>query len=226
MWDAGWEKLFQSRDWGKYPDIEVVRFVARNYFSADCRSAVNILEIGCGTGANLWFIAREGFTTHGRDGSSSAINKLRHRLEGQSLDAKLTVGDVNSLPYPDASMDAVIDCECLYANSMEDSKAIVAEITRVLKPSGKLFSMTFGTDTHGNGMGESIPGEPNTYSSLSAGAIRNDCGVVRFSSRGDLDSLYGSQLTIQSVDYVIRSVNGGPEVIQEWVVVAQKPFGA
>ena len=41
--------MFSTRDWGGYPPEELVRFVARNFFSAPDRKRVKILEIGYGT---------------------------------------------------------------------------------------------------------------------------------------------------------------------------------
>ena len=55
MWDKGWDKLFSNNEWGKYPGEELIRFIARNYYGVSDRSKVNILEVGCGVGANLWY---------------------------------------------------------------------------------------------------------------------------------------------------------------------------
>ena len=63
-WDPTWEDIFRNRQWGRYPPEELVRFTARRYFQALDRKAVSMLEIGCGAGANIWFLAREGFDVH------------------------------------------------------------------------------------------------------------------------------------------------------------------
>ena len=56
-WDDQWETLFASRAWGRYPPEELVRFVARSFGDAPDRASVRILELGCGPGANVWFLA-------------------------------------------------------------------------------------------------------------------------------------------------------------------------
>src|SRR5207247_2009282 len=82
-WDPVWEGVFTSQNWGKYPGEDVIRFVARNYYAAEDRSKVRFLEVGSGTGANLWFLAREGFSAHGMEGSPTAAGLARQRLDSE-----------------------------------------------------------------------------------------------------------------------------------------------
>ncbi|WP_240682424.1 hypothetical protein [Campylobacter jejuni] len=49
-----WEQIFSKKEWGKYPSENVIRFIARNFYNVQDRSKINILELGFGTGANLW----------------------------------------------------------------------------------------------------------------------------------------------------------------------------
>ena len=75
-----WENIFASRGWGAYPPEELVRFIARNFRTVPDRSQVHVLEIGCGPGPNIWFLAREGYAAAGIDGSPTAI---RQRVRGE-----------------------------------------------------------------------------------------------------------------------------------------------
>ncbi len=165
MWNEGWDTLFEKQEWGKFPELEVVRFVMRQ-FGEIKRSDCQLLEIGCGPGANLIFMASEGFDTYGIDGSEVAIRQANHRLAEKSLKADLKVGDVTRLPYNNESFDAVIDCQCLYANDLTSTRRSLNEIERVLKPGGQLLSITFATGTYGDGLGERLVGEPNTYTNI------------------------------------------------------------
>src|ERR1700742_4757713 len=123
-WNNVWDQVFYSGRWGMYTSEELVRFVARNFYSTPDRSKVKILEVGCGPGGNLWYLAREGFATFGIDGSSVAIDHARLRLDeavpGWSRKGKLFVGDVSRIPLEDDSIDAVIDNECVYSNRLDD----------------------------------------------------------------------------------------------------------
>ena len=84
MWDKGWDKIFSTQEWGKYPGEELIRFIARNFYAAPNRKDIRILEVGCGTGANLWFLAKEGFNAFGIDGSQ--ITKIYHLFRNLEYD--------------------------------------------------------------------------------------------------------------------------------------------
>ena len=71
---AHWNEVYGSRGWGKYPPEELVRFAARTFPEAELRRRLRALEVGCGPGPNLWYLAREGFTIAGIDGSANAIH--------------------------------------------------------------------------------------------------------------------------------------------------------
>lgn len=72
-----WEQIHSQRAWGRYPNEELVKFIGKNFFRIpkEERQNIKILELGCGQGANLWFLAKEGFDVYGIDISPSAIKK-------------------------------------------------------------------------------------------------------------------------------------------------------
>lgn len=74
--DNIWEEVHNGREWGKYPSEDIIRFIARNYYKKD-RKNIKILDIGCGQGANTWYLANEKFNVYGFDGSESAIIKAK-----------------------------------------------------------------------------------------------------------------------------------------------------
>ena len=81
--DNEWEKIHASQEWGKYPSENVIRFIARNYYSKD-RLKTRILDFGCGAGSNTWYLAKEGFDVYAFDGSVSAVEKTKKRLKEEN----------------------------------------------------------------------------------------------------------------------------------------------
>ena len=49
--DKQWNEVHETRNWGRYPAEELVRFMARNFPAAQ-RPKTRVLDLGCGTGAN------------------------------------------------------------------------------------------------------------------------------------------------------------------------------
>lgn len=221
MWDKGWDKLFSENEWGKYPSEELIRFIARNFYKSPIRSEIKILEVGCGTGANIWFFSREGFTSYGIDGSEVAIKKAKHYLKEDSLSANLEVGDAMNLPYADSYFDAVIDIECIYANTLEDSLIILKEIHRVLKNKGLFFSKTFGDGMSGKETAIRHKTESNTYLNMPDGPLREDYGIIRLTAEHQINEIYSLFSDIQ-YDYIQRSDFNRSHVIPEWVIQAKK----
>jgi len=222
MWNKGWDKVFKQNEWGKYPDMSVVRFVANNFYKKKERKKVSILEIGCGTGANLGFIAKEGFNCFGIDGSRVAINIAKNKLKREKLKSELKIGDIKKLPYKKNTFDCVIDCECLYSNSFADSLIILNEVKRVLKTKGLFFSKTFAKGTYGDENGPRLPNESNTYKFIRKGSFHKGYGIIRISSLKDIKKLYGAKFKIININYVHRSIENMKKIIKEWAIILQK----
>lgn len=80
--------------------------------------------MGCGPGANCWYLAREGFCVYRIDGSTIAIRRAKKRLniEVKGWYGDFVTGDIINIPFNEQFFDLIIDVECLYANSIEDTK--------------------------------------------------------------------------------------------------------
>jgi ubiquinone/menaquinone biosynthesis C-methylase UbiE len=136
VFDPVWERTHRERRWGYYPKEELVRWVARNL-----RHQARTLDLGAGQGASTWFLAREGFSPVALDGSLSALTKARDRLDAEGLPYEGVAADLTQLPFVAGSFDAVVDVVASAHNPITHMAKIAAEIVRVLKPKGKLFSV-------------------------------------------------------------------------------------
>ncbi len=217
-WDQVWEKVFQENEWGKYPDESFIRFVARNFYKKE-RAQVKILEVGCGPGANIWYMAREGFIPYGIDGSPTAIDKGRKRLQAEGLKAHMDVGDIVSLPYENDFFDGIGDNECLAHNSRAQMDKIFKEIKRVLKPGGLFYSRTF-TDKVYVGRTRKEVGKLE-YKDVSDGPFGGR-GFIRLVSEEDIKNMYGRFFDILSVDRRDYTDSNQTVTISEWVIVCRK----
>jgi SAM-dependent methyltransferase len=223
-WDPVWERIFTSQPWGRYPGEDLIRFVARNFYATSDRASVRFLEVGFGTGTNLWFLAREGFAACGIEGSRSAEAIARERLDKECpawsnapWNGKLVVGDMMKLPWPDATFDALIDSEAVYCNDFKESCRIYQEMYRVARPGGKLFVRTFATGCWGDGIGTAIG--PKRYVA-DDGPLAGK-GPSRFTAEDELVELLGPW-KINEINLITRSLDAQRHVIREWIVEAEK----
>jgi ubiquinone/menaquinone biosynthesis C-methylase UbiE len=189
------------------------------------RKNINILEVGCGPGANVWFLGREGFNVSAIDGSSTAIKLLRQRLDSEKIGYdQLEVGDILKLPFESNKFDAVIDNECIYCNNLENSRKIIQEVKRVLKPGGLFYSRTFSTD---QSIGEAEEMQVRKgileFETVSDGPLKGK-GFVRLSNEQSIKDLYGSIFDGRyTLDELMETREGRTHKVFEYVVVAEKP---
>jgi ubiquinone/menaquinone biosynthesis C-methylase UbiE len=126
-----------------YPNEALVQFVGSSFFRIPMteRKNIKILEVGCGSGANLWMMAKEGFDVHGLDSSAKGLEVAGvHLRDKWGVSAELKQGSFLELPYPDGMFDAVVDVVSLQHLGWEDSLKALCEIRRVLKPQARFFS--------------------------------------------------------------------------------------
>src|SRR5580704_4485068 len=218
-WDPVWEQIFRSREWGKYPPEHVIRFIARNFYRVPDRKDVRLLEVGCGPGANVWFMAREGFTVSGIDGSSTAIEQACERLSREGLTAGLRVGDYSTIPWPDSGFDGVVENVSLYCNRWDAVKRAVGEIHRVLKP-GALFLSSFFTDrTWGYGRGTMV--EPDGFIDITEGPLAG-AGFVLFLNQARRYELF-RDFTDIAMERISWTMEGEQRLVEQLVITCLKP---
>lgn len=153
--DEVWEQLHGSREWGKYPSVDLVKTVLRQY-KPEKAASIKVLEIGCGAGANLSFFVKEGFNVVGLDGSNNAIKNAQKNLNDQYSNkyaCELFVADFESLPCEEETFDIVVDNLAVYANTVSVIKKSYEEAYRVLKPGGHIYSRVWGTECQGYNSG-------------------------------------------------------------------------
>jgi len=103
-------------------------------------TSMAVLDVGCGTGADLEPYADAGSRCYGIDASPAMLRRAQDRLGDR---AELTLGDAGDLPYEDAMFDLVRASLFLHELSPATRDAVVAEMARVLAPEGRMLIVDF-----------------------------------------------------------------------------------
>lgn len=221
MYDPIWDSIFSSRAWGRYPAEELIRFVMRESSRFRDKGAIKALELGCGPGANLCFLANEGIRFDAIDGSSSAVAQAKMRLDSESpgWKGRIEVGNFCVMPSDFNEYDFVLDSEAIYCNDFEESKSLISDIFEKLVPGGAFWSRTFAPGTWGVESGKLIGRD---YWIANEGPMVNK-GQTRLTRLESLPELYGAGWDTINVGEITRHDGNPDQIIRELIIVARKP---
>jgi ubiquinone/menaquinone biosynthesis C-methylase UbiE len=125
----------------------------------DFDDGADVLEVGCGD-ANIWRESLDrippGWRLTLTDFSAGMVDAACAVLGER---AEYAVADVQELPFPDASFDAVIANHMLF--HVEDRPRALGELARVLRPGGAFRATTIGLD-HLRELRELVPPPPDS----------------------------------------------------------------
>lgn len=99
----------------------------------------SILDLGCGLGRHSILFAKHGFKVTAVDLSPEAIFYAKEWKKKEHVDYLCKVSDMKTLPFSDDAFDRVFSYHVISHSDTEGIQAVIDEITRVLKPNGKVF---------------------------------------------------------------------------------------
>jgi cyclopropane fatty-acyl-phospholipid synthase-like methyltransferase len=118
------------------PPEELVNLVDIHYLKPG-----RVLDVGCGSGTNVAYLASKGFDTYGLDISRVAIGRARARSRELGLRCNLRVMDfLNTKAVSGLSMtfEVILDVGCFHSLSAEDRTRYVRSLKLVSQP-GSLY---------------------------------------------------------------------------------------
>lgn len=115
---------------------ELVAFVAE-------RGPGRALDLGCGTGTNVLYLAERGWHAVGVDFSPRAIAIAQRRARESRLAAAFRVADVTRLPDLGEPFDLALDMGCLHSLPADKREGYARELVRILAPGGTYLLYAF-----------------------------------------------------------------------------------
>jgi SAM-dependent methyltransferase len=127
-----------ARDWARLAEPAATPFYDAVFDAIGVGPGVSLLDAGCGAGYALTLAAARGATVTGLDASAGLLEVARERLG----DAGLHEGDLEALPFGDASFDAVTAFNSVQFAA--DPGAAVRELGRVARHDAPVAIVTWG----------------------------------------------------------------------------------
>ena len=107
-------------------------------------SALRLLEVGCGGGANLQELLRLGFAPHHLGGAELLPERMAQARAGLPAAVALHAGDATQLPIPSASQDIVF-AATVFSSLLDDAfqQRLADAMWRWVKPGGGVLWYDF-----------------------------------------------------------------------------------
>jgi ubiquinone/menaquinone biosynthesis C-methylase UbiE len=131
---------YDERIGGNTAADEIFTETEAGFLLGKVRASDDVLDLGCGTGRLTIALAGRARSVSGLDMSPAMLAAARGKLAARGLTADLREGDMVSLPFPDASFDAVVSMLTLMHVPRQDRQQVFAEAARVLRPGGRLLA--------------------------------------------------------------------------------------
>ena len=192
-------------------------------------SARRVLDAGCGEGRNLHYLLKEGRECFGIDRTTEAIDDIRAlaaRIAPHLPASNFVTGEIASMPWPAASMDAVICSAVLhFARDEAHFDRMVHEMWRVLRPGGFLLARLasiYPAGTPAPRLAPHLAGAPEPRSGSShphAGQrVRNPDGAERFVVDEPMLLAYTSRLGAALLDPIKTTIVYQQRAMTTWVL--------
>jgi ubiquinone/menaquinone biosynthesis C-methylase UbiE len=105
-----------------------------------------VLDVGCGTGAMTLRMkqAHPDAVVVGLDPDQPSLDRARAKCLARGLDVRLDRAGAGSMPYADGEFDRVVSAFAIHHLPDAERPGALAEMLRVLTPSGSLHIVDFG----------------------------------------------------------------------------------
>ena len=133
-----------------------------------------VLDVGCGTGDNAIWLARQHFVATGCDISRTAIEKAKGKAALSNVDCAFIVADFLTDGIPGAPFGLVIDRGCLHCVDTAEERSRFAENVVSLLEEGGLWLTLVG---NADGPAREI-GPPTFTASELIAAVEPHCEII------------------------------------------------
>ena len=105
------------------------------------------LDLGCGTGTNVLYLAQHSWKVIGVDFVGQAIDTAKRKAGHAHLAAEFFQGDVTQLDFLSPPFDFALDIGCFHSIPANRRPAYIAGLARLVRPGGIFLCYAFKPET-------------------------------------------------------------------------------
>ncbi|MBI5499665.1 MAG: class I SAM-dependent methyltransferase [Deltaproteobacteria bacterium] len=113
------------------------------------RIGPTVLDVGCGTGENVLYLAERGYEAWGIDLAPRAIHKARSKAVERKLDAVFLEGDALELARLGRRFDTVLDCGMFHTLEDVERRRFAESLDAAVRPGGSYYLLCFSEEEPG-----------------------------------------------------------------------------
>jgi SAM-dependent methyltransferase len=214
-----WNTAFKNRTHlSKWPWSDLVGYVMR--YAQPMRDCFNVLELGCGAGANIPFFRNLGVLYHGIEGSDYIVQQLKQ--EHPDLAEQIVCADfTQQIPF-ESKFDLIVDRSALTHNPTHAIEKCLSMLHSQLKPGGQFIGIDwFSTRCSQYKKGKAAE-DAYTRTGYREGRFQG-VGRVHFSDKKHIFTLFKNfSLRVLEEKVVRREAPKDKEIFAVWNLVAER----
>jgi SAM-dependent methyltransferase len=182
-----WDEAFKSdTHLSIYPWTDLVSYVMR-YAKPLLNNNCNVLELGCGAGANIEFLNSLGVNYHAIEGSIDIVDKLK--IKFPLLSDKIINDDfTKSIPF-NTMFDIVVDRAALTHNTTVSIQQALSLISKRMHKGSIYIGIDWFSCNHSDYLSSNDVVDSFTRNNFQKGSFRN-LGNCHFSTKNHLIELF------------------------------------
>ena len=229
---VGWEMIWRRGDDHPRYGVSAAPDPAVAEWAETIPARGFVLDLGCGVGRHVVYLAERGFRMAGVDISPSGIRLTQEACSVRQFAFEGQVSDMNALSWADETFDAVLSISTIHHHQRQEIVRTLGAVRRVLKPGGLLLADFPCTDAADYRLrrtqvsaGQIAEVEPNTFVDRRPDLDDTNDGFLphHYCDEVDLRDLLTS-FEIIRLWTVLRQSNDGRGTRGKWIASARKPL--
>ena len=214
-----WEKIYsEGKQIVQWPWSDLISYVMKY---GDIKEGSKILELGCGTGANIPFFLSLGVEYYGIEQSQTAVDYILSKYPNINI----KVGDFCKEIGFDIEFDLIYDRAAVTHNTTEDIKKCLKLIYNKLKNNGRYIGIDWFSIKHSDfGILDCLDYENDDYTcyNFKKGQFKN-VGNVHFSDKKHIEEIFNKfNIKILQEKIIKNTIPKNYHTFASWNFVAQK----